>query len=280
MSVPKFDEMYVGLVTALKNLGGSGTNEEIEDETAKVLGLSDEDVAAIHKGNRTQFSYRLAWTKNYLKNYGLLENSSRGVWSLTDDSVDPKSLNAKAVSKQVKSSSSVKETLEFKEEELDAEVEWKQELLQRLRKVHPDGFEKICQKLLREAGFIDVKVTGKSGDGGIDGDGVIRINLISFKVAFQAKRYDEGSTVTSAQIREFRGAIAGKAEKGLYITTSRFTKDARQEALRGGVATIDLIDGERLADLMKELRVGVKIEMEEKALVDEAWISQFNQKTK
>lgn len=122
--------------------------------------------------------------------------------------------------------------------------------------MEPDAFERLCQRLLREHGFTQVEVTGRSGDGGIDGVGVLRVELISFRVVFQCKRY-EGS-VGAGQIRDFRGAMIGRADKGLFLTTGRFTASAKQEATRAGAPAIDLIDGSDLCDLLKKLDLGVQ----------------------
>ena len=120
----------------------------------------------------------------------------------------------------------------------------------------PDGFERLAQRLLREAGFISATVTGRTGDGGIDGLGVYRMSLVSFPVFFQCKRY-KGS-VGSAAVRDFRGAMAGRGDKGLLITTGTFTSEAKAEATRDGASPVDLIDGDRLCDLLKEYDLGVK----------------------
>jgi restriction system protein len=134
----------------------------------------------------------------------------------------------------------------------------------------PDAFERLAQRLLRESGFVKVEVSGKSGDGGIDGSGVLRMNLISFQVLFQCKRY-KGS-VASEVVRNFRGAMQGRADKGLIITTGTFTAEARREATRDGAPAIDLIDGEALCQLLKDKRLGVDVRQvvhEEIAIVPE-----------
>jgi hypothetical protein len=118
------------------------------------------------------------------------------------------------------------------------------------------AFERFCQRLLREAGFQNVEVTGRSGDGGIDGMGILRVNaLVSFKVLFQCKRYRD--TVGPSQVRDFRGAMMGRADKGIILTTGTFTTEARREAIRDGVPPIELVDGERLADMLEELEMGL-----------------------
>ena len=126
-----------------------------------------------------------------------------------------------------------------------------------MQTIDPTAFERLSQRLLRESGFTRVEVSGKSGDGGIDGVGVLRVQLISFQVLFQCKRW-KGS-VGSEVIRNFRGAMQGRADKGLIITTGRFTAEARKEATRDGAPAIDLIDGEAVCGLMKELGLGVRV---------------------
>lgn len=278
MSVPTYDNLFNPVLEALHNLGGSGSISEIEDETAKVLNLSESDINEIHRGNRTKFSYRLAWSRNYLKRYGLLENSSRGVWALTSKGQEVKKVDKDEVNKYVKQID--KQERELKEEAIEAtgpedggEV-WQEQMLAELMKMSSQGFEKLCQRILRESGFIQVEVTGRSGDGGIDGRGIIRLGgLLSFHIIFQCKRY-EGS-VASKQIRDFRGAMVGRTDKGLFITTGTFTRDAKLEATRDGAPPIDLIDGDQLVEKMKELGLGVRVKAEELVEIDSEWFKGF-----
>ena len=153
------------------------------------------------------------------------------------------------------------------------EVGWRERLLKALGEMHPAAFERLCQRLLREAGFTRVEVTGKTGDGGIDGTGVLRMNLLSFQVVFQCKRW-QGS-VGASTVRDFRGAMVGRADKGLILTTGAFTADARREAARDGAPAIDLVDGEALCDLLKQHGIGVIVRMVEEVTVDAAAIAGF-----
>jgi len=141
-----------------------------------------------------------------------------------------------------------------------------------LFKMDPSAFERLAQRILRESGFIQVEVTGRSGDGGIDGKGIMRLGgLLSFHVIFQCKRY-QGS-VSASHVRDFRGAMVGRADKGLLITTGNFTKEAIREATRDGAPAIDLIDGDLLIDKLKELGLGVetKAVKVEQVSVDTNW---------
>jgi restriction system protein len=274
MAIPKYDELFNPLIEAFHTLGGSGSVTELEDKVAEILNLTEKEINEIHRGNRTKLSYRLAWSRNYLKRFGLLENSSRGIWSLTAkrkevESVDKDIVNkaVKSLDKELNNQESVSETIE--ETEL-----WEEEMLKILKEMPPDEFERLCQRLLRESGFIEVKVTGKSGDSGIDGRGIVRIGgFLSFRVIFQCKRY-QGS-VSSQLIREFKGTMMGRADKGLFITTGKFTRDAKDEANRDSSTPIDIIDGQELALKMKELGLGVKIKNQEVVEIDNEWFKNF-----
>ena len=274
MSVPKYDELFNPLIKALHELGGSASVTELEQRIANLLALSDEDAASIHKGNRTQFSYNLAWARTYLKKYGLLENSSRGVWSLTHDGqvthkVDKEKVKRAVTDLDKKARESVEATSELASVE---ELTWEDRALEALKTMSPDAFERLCQRLLRESGFIQVEVTGRSGDGGIDGRGVVKLGqIISFHVHFQCKRYKD--SVSSPQIRDFRGAMVGRADKGIFMTTGTFTRDARQEALRDGAPPLDLIEGDDLVTMLKDFRLGilVKEKVVEEITVDQNW---------
>lgn len=153
------------------------------------------------------------------------------------------------------------------------DYDWKEELLDVLGEIKPDAFERLCQRVLRESGFTKVQVTGKVGDGGIDGIGVLKINLLSFTVFFQCKRY-KGSVSASA-IRDFRGAMMGRADKGLVMTTGTFTSDARKEATRDGATAIDLVDGEDLADLLKKHKLGIQTEFVETVTISADFFRQI-----
>ena len=280
MPVPTYDKLFQPLLDAIHSLGGSASISEQEDRVAELLKLNEEAISEIHRGNRTKFSYRLAWARNYLKRFGILENSSRGVWSLTPKGQATKSVEREDVKRFVLAldrpgEKNVAPTTSLVATKIGDDLEemsWEDDLLETLKSIPPDAFERLCQRLLRESGFIQVEVTGKSGDGGIDGRGVVRIGgLLSFHVIFQCKRY-QGS-VSSSTVRDFRGAMVGRADKGLLITTGTFTKDAKAEAQRDGAPPIDLIDGEALAQKLKELRIGVEIKTRvvEEVIVDKVF---------
>ena len=155
------------------------------------------------------------------------------------------------------------------DEESPDDDDWKSVLLAVMKNMTPSGFERLSQRLLREAGFTKVEVRGQSGDGGIDGVGILRINLVTFQVYFQCKRWH--GSIPPKEIRDFRGAMQGRADKGLFITSGHFSKQASDEASRDGATPIDLIDGDRLCDLLKDNQRGVKTEMIEHVKIDPNW---------
>jgi restriction system protein len=280
----KYDELFNPVLQGLHKLGGSGTNNEIEEAVIELLGLTDEEVEDVHRGNTSKLSYRLAWARNYLKRLGLVENSGRAIWALSHEGLKTQKIDKEEAKKIVKNLSGVKkEKLNSKIEKSDSkhtveesdelnELSWEEELIEVLKNMEPDAFERLSQRFLRELGFMNVEVTGKSGDGGIDGVGVIKIGgVLSFHVVFQCKRY--AGSVSSPAIRDFRGAMIGRADKGLFITTGTFTRDAKREAQRDGAPPIDLIDGNALAEQLKNLRLGVEVQMKEDVTIKPAWFN-------
>ncbi len=281
--VPTYDRMLIPTMKALKNLGGSGSIEEINSEVYELMDFDEETLLIPHNeaGLQSKVDYRLAWARTYLKKYGLIENSSRGVWSLIDNEVKISDLDAVKIVRFVRENTRAvrkeegqnpKLRNEEVEDEISEQLDWKEELLSVLLRIESSAFERLCQRVLRESGFIQVEVTGKSGDGGIDGKGIARINgFLSFHVFFQCKRY-KGS-VSSGDIRDFRGAMQGRADKGLFITTGKFTRDSIKEATRDGAPPIDLIDGDLLCEKLKEFNLGVKTELIEEITIVSDWFS-------
>ncbi len=280
--LPTFDELLIPTVKALQELGGSGSIEEINSKVYVIAEISDEILQIPHgeEGAVSEIDYRLAWSRTYLKKFGLLENSSRGIWALSKADIEVTTLDsieiARSVREQEKSKQPPKASTDKIEhdvkEEIDNTEEWKQQLLEILYNITPAAFERLSQRLLRESGFFQVEVTGKVGDGGIDGKGIVRVSgLLSFHVIFQCKRY-KGS-VSPSQIRDFRGAMQGRADKGLFITTGTFTREAIKEATRDGAPPIDLIDGEMLCDKLKELKLGVETKLTETVDIKNDWFN-------
>jgi len=267
VELPKYDDLFKCTLEVLARLGGSGSIEEIDDAMISAIDASQEQLNVSYpKSGVAVLPDRMSWARSFLKIAGLIANPKRGVWVLTEDGrIAARKPNAELkqiVNAAYKVSIAAKKAQTSNEGEVrqDADgktVGWSDQLLQRVQGIDAAAFERLSQRLLRESGFTRVEVTGKVGDGGIDGVGVLRVNLISFHVLFQCKRW-KGS-VGSDAVRNFRGAMQGRADKGLIITTGTFTTDARKEATRDGAPAIDLIDGETLCGLMKDLGLGVSV---------------------
>jgi restriction system protein len=285
-AVPRKEDMYNPLLQSLRELGGSGNIDEIAERVITILKVPEAIASQLHdeeSSNETELEYRLAWVRTYLKNFGILERSGRGVWAIKADKKTVERVDPAEVNRAVHALTHPKPNGSAQSDDEDEAVTqvqdpeapdaaWRQTLHRVLTTVlTPDAFERLTMRLLRESGFVHAEVTGRSGDGGIDGKGIARIaGVLSFHVVFQCKRY-QGS-VTAGHVRDFRGAMVGRADKGLLITTGRFTRDAVAEATREGAPPIDLVDGDRLADMLKQLKLGVRTELVERVVVDEDWL--------
>jgi len=253
--LPTFDSLMNPLLAALRQLGGSGSIDEIYEKVVEIEQIPETILEKLHdpeKSNQTEVAYRLAWARTYLKKFGMLENSSRGVWALTTkardrEHVDPQEVVrvVRAMDKEQGPQRQLRKKLETEEpvEDIpDDEQEWRGKLHYILTKeLRADTFERLTQRILRESGFVSVEITGRTGDGGIDGKGIARIHgFMSFHVIFQCKKYL--GSISAGAIRDFRGAMVGRADKGLFITTGTFTPAAVKEATRDGAPPIDLVD--------------------------------------
>ncbi|MDO8793184.1 MAG: restriction endonuclease [Vicinamibacterales bacterium] len=287
---PEFVRFIGPVIQALAALGGSGRPEEVRAAIAKALRISDDEQAApLPSGVQTRFENQVHWARFYLAKGGYIDGSRHGVWTLTEKARglgQVSSAQAREIYRTVamqfgksRDKGPVAELGQAAEERVapitEAEhtlVSHQETVAARLLGLPPAGFERFCQRLLRESGFEEVAVTGRSGDGGIDGMGILQVNpLVSFKVLFQCKRYS--GSVTPSQVRDFRGAMMGRADKGIIITTGSFTSEARKEAVRDGVPAIELVDGEKLISMLEQLELG--LEPQRTFEVDGAFFDQF-----
>ena len=280
--VPDTEQLFKPVLDAITKLGGSAIVSEIESHVIEELGLGTDVLEIRHENSgQVELKRRLNLARNRLKNYGYLNNTSRGVWALTADkgarTIDldifdddePLDEPRRRRRSSVRAEESTQQD-DLEDSSYDEDFRWREELRRILVTMDPGDFERLCQRILRESNFTEVNVTGKTGDGGIDGKGIIRIGgLISFPILFQCKRW-KGS-VGSSVVRDFRGAMQGRADRGLIMTTGTFSTEASKEATRDGAPTIDLVDGDALIDRLRELQLGVTIEMVERVDVDTDW---------
>lgn len=268
---PEFIKFIKPIVDVLKALDGSGSSSEVTDLVIEKMKIPEAELENVLRNGSSRVKNQIHWARMYLVSAGYIDASKRGIWSLTEEGMNLKIQNHKDAYSLFKSvqdkfqppkpnnqaENDVEQDTSSFEESIQVVEDYRDELLKILKNLPPHGFERICQRLLRVAGFKKVVITGKSGDGGIDGEGILEINpLMSFKVLFQSKRY-QGS-VSASQVRDFRGAMTGRADKGIIITTGRFTQDAKKEALRDGAPPIELVDGDILINLFEENQLGLK----------------------
>jgi len=281
----QFVRYFGPLLDALRGLGGSGSPEEVVERIATDLKLSDDIQNELLPSGEPRYRNQVHWARFYLVREGLLDSSKRGVWSLTERGRSTTLTYSQAHQIFLKWVRIFQEQRRAKAakaeppEEVVAEVagtspeDHRRTVIDVLLKLPAPGFERLCQRVLREAGFTQVVVTGRSGDGGIDGYGTLSVGpLVSFKVLFQCKRFSK--SVSPSHVRDFRGGMAGRADKGIILTTGVFTAEARREASRDGVPPIELIDGEKLVDMLEQLELGLRpVKTYE---VDQAFFREFD----
>ena len=267
---PEFLQFCSPIVEVLRDLGGSGRPAEVTDLVIERMNIPEAEQQVTTKNGASRTRNQIAWARFYMVRAGLLSSSQRGIWGLTEKGRDVKMDEDfvltlfRDVHQKCMEERKSRKAAEARTAEDDSDVDsvetgddYRSELLSTLQSLPPDGFERICQRLLRESGFQQVAVTGKSGDGGIDGHGILQINpFVSFKVLFQCKRY-QGAVAVSA-VRDFRGALQGRADKGIILTTGTFTTDAKREAIRDGATPIELVDGDNLVEMFEKLDMGLR----------------------
>jgi restriction system protein len=262
-NLPKNLKFFNPILDIIRKLGGSANAIEVKDELIERFHISDDELTEKYKNGVLKLDSQIAWARVYLTEAGFIDVSKESVWTLTEKGLNTNPSDEELIkifhhihSEWQKRGKDISSREGDEEKEIIEQLEYKEEFLNKLKSMSPEGFERFCQRILRESGFKKVIVKGRAGDGGIDGEGILEINpLISLKVIFQSKRYKD--SVAPSYIRDFRGAMQGRAEKGLFITTGRFTQDAKSEATRDGVPPIELIDGYKLVELCEKHKLGL-----------------------
>lgn len=266
---PKFVSLFGPTIEALKDLGGSGRPSEVKEWIVTHLKISQKELSEQIESGSSRFSKNVDWARFYLAKAGFIDASSRGVWNLTEKGLGTSLTHQDALAifhevqaivkadNETTSESPIAQNQNDSNKSTEPEGEtYRQNLLTTLLSLPPSGFERFCQRLLRESGFQEVIVTGRSGDGGLDGHGLLQINpLVSMHVYFQCKRY--AGSVSPSTVRDFRGAMMGRADKGIILTTGSFTREAKKEAIRDGATPIELVDGDRLLAMLEQLKLGL-----------------------
>lgn len=269
---PNFVRWFGPLLEALRESGGSATPKEAVEGVARICNVSQAQREETLKSGMERFANQVYWARQYLVWAGLIDSSKRGIWTLTSEglktTLDSRAALAlfdkvrahEAVSpkrrRSVSAPSKSEEDLPEDSEQADEDDEFER-FVAVLQSLSPNGFERLSLRLLREAGFDRLEVTGRSNDGGIDGIGVLQVNdLVSFNVVFQCKKW--ANAVPPKEIRDLRGAMAGRADKAIFLTTSRFSTSAREEAIRPGTDPVELVDGQKLYEMFKKYELGLR----------------------
>ncbi len=265
MKGPEFLKYVNPVLKTLQSNGGAGNSSNVIEQVIETLGISEEELQQTTSNGQSRIRNQIQWARFYLFKAGLIDNSQRGLWRLTNEGLEKNLADEdaytlfKGVQESVKKSPgliSKKSELKFEDSATEDEIH-AIGLLSLIKNLPARGFEKLCKRLLTEIGINDITIIGGAGDQGIDGKGIVNLNdVVSLNIFFQCKRYKE--TVSPHHVRDFRGAMQGRGEKGLIITTGRFTKEAKNEASRDGVTPIELIDGDRLVELFEKYHLGLK----------------------
>ena len=265
MKGPEFLKYINPVLTTLQENGGAGNSSNVIEQIVENLGITEEELEDATSNGQSRIRNQIQWARFYLFKAGIIDNAQRGIWRLTNEGLEKKLSDNdvydlfKGVQESVKIISTAtpkKPELKFEETATEDE-EHTVGLLNLIQNLPAAGFEKLCKRLLTEIGINEITITGGTRDQGIDGKGIVKLNdVVSLNIVFQCKRYKE--TVSPHHVRDFRGAMQGRGEKGLIITTGRFTKEAKNEASRDGVTPIELIDGDRLVELFEKHHLGLK----------------------
>ena len=265
MKGPEFLKYINPVLKTLQSNGGAGEVTDVIEQVIDKLGITEEELEETTSNGQSRVRNQIQWARFYLFKAGLIDNAQRGIWRLTNEGLDKKLSEDDVYSlfkgvldsvKKTPSNKTRKDEPKFENTPTEDE-EHSIGLINIIQALSPIGFEKLCKRLLTEIGINEIFITGGSGDQGIDGKGIVKLNdVVSLNIVFQCKRYKE--TVSPHHVRDFRGAMQGRGEKGLIITTGRFTKEAKNEANRDGVTPIELIDGDRLVELFEKYQLGLK----------------------
>jgi restriction system protein len=260
MSFPTQKQIEVPLLQVLAQLGGAAKPQQVYPRVAEFFPeLTKEDLDERLPSNSTTVKWwnLVQWARQRLVEDGGIDGSTRGVWKLTDKgrgmlgSAAPNHVKTEAVAQRVHAN--------LKDLVYENRQAMVKRIITELNGLTPGGFEHFCLSLLEGLGYESVMVTGKSGDGGIDGYGDYRQGIVKIKSAFQAKRWKQ-TPVGRPEIDKFRGAIQGDYDHGLFLTTNTITKDAQQASVKKGAITVLLLDGNAIANHMISSGIGVRKE--------------------
>ncbi|MCV0416576.1 MAG: restriction endonuclease [Brevundimonas sp.] len=248
-TLPKYDDLFRPTLEALSSLGGSGSIEELDEALISSLGITQEQLDVTYpKSGAPVLPDRMSWARSFLKIGGFVKNPKRGVWVLTEEGRAALSKSnadlKKIISAADRAAIAARKAAQAAAEGSSSEngngdsLSWPDLLLQRVQAVEPAAFERLCQRLLRESGFTRVEVTGKTADGGIDGVGVLRVNLADQQADLLLELEPDAILVASATMRtpSRLGQIIGRLEQADW--SGRAIRDKPDEPQRGLVTAL------------------------------------------
>lgn len=250
--MPKQSEIELPLLQTLSRLpNGQARPADVYPLLEKRFSaLTKEDLQEELASGGNKWTNRVQWVRQALVAAGDMTNAQRGIWAITDKG---RARLAASTSPAGSADRGPTNLVALHEEYV---AQFKDNMLERLMALTPEQFEHFAKKLLTAYGFVNVAVTAKSHDGGIDGHGALKVGLARMNVAFQCKRWQ--NSVQRPEVDKFRGAIQGEFEQGIFFTTSEFTEGAKGASLKRGAVPIVLLDGESIVDLMIEKQFGVQ----------------------
>lgn len=265
MPFPKQIEVEIPLLQALVELGGEGRPRDVYPLVTKrfpQLTAEEQEERLDSYPSTRKWSNLVQWVRQRLVDLGEIDRSQRGIWRITASGMNRlkdepehqepgKSVAPPAISVAPVPTMSLRDLVNANQNEIKAR------LITELKDLTPRTFEHFCKEFLGHLGYRNVEVTKRSQDGGIDGHGDFRQGAISIRSAFQAKRWTDNS-VGRPEIDRFRGAIQGEYDHGVFLTTSRFSKDAKLASYKKGAITVLLLDGAAIADLLVDRGLGVR----------------------
>jgi len=254
MAYPKQSEIEIPLLLEIDKAGGKARPQDVYAKVAQHFSqLTAEDLERHLESSPSinKWQNHVQWARQKLIVKGELDGSVRGVWKLTD--LGKKRIEVTPTPSPVPPPKPEEITLQDLLESHESAV--RARLADKLRNLDPTDFEVFSKDLLQALGFAEVKVTQRSRDGGIDGFGKLRQGIVKIDAAFQCKRWQ--GVVPRPEIDRFRGAISGKFDQGIFLTTSSFSQEALDASIRPGAVPIIMVDGEKMLELMIQNGIGV-----------------------
>jgi len=257
MPFPKQRDLEIPLLRAIQQAGGAAQPRDLYPKLATLFSLSvEEQEERLPNSPTTRKWWNLVqWVRQHLVEAEEIDGSTRGVWKLTAKGA---ARLEERPTRRSQSAPAPETTLRDLVEQNREQV--RSRLRQEISQLSPHAFERFCRVLLQALGFDSVEVTRASADGGIDGFGDFRQGAVRIRSAFQAKRWAADRTVGRPEIDRFRGAIQGEFDHGVFLTTSRFSREAKDTSIKRGAISILLLDGDAIADAMTQHGLGVRAE--------------------